>query len=127
MVNVTPLTHCKTATCRAPITVDDVYKDQVVKESPQHIVVTFRCPKCERADRMVGTNESWDAFKRDAAVEEAAAVDTDKVMKAAEIEMNAIDSVDDLTTLWKSYKTPPLIEEVMNACPCDDCKRRRTV
>lgn len=125
---VTPLTYCKTDVCREPITVSDVIKDVAVVESPQHIVVTFKCSKCERIDKMVGTNESWKAFKRDSALEEIAEDNkSQQVVKAAEIEVNAIDSVEDLKTLWRSYKNPPLIEDLIDVCGCDECIKRRNI
>jgi len=125
-MTVTPLAHCKAATCRHPINVNDVYKEKIVEESPSHLVVEYKCSGCGRKDRMVGTIESWEQFKRDQAEgERGEIVSSDQIIKAAQIEVDAIDGADDLITLWRSYRTAPLIEAVLGSCNCDDCKKRR--
>jgi hypothetical protein len=103
-----------------------VFREKIVEESPQHLVVEYKCPGCGRKDRMVGTLQSWEEFKREDE-EETRSNDafSERVEKAAEIELDGIDSVDDLVTLWRSYKRAPLREAVLGSCNCDDCKKRR--
>jgi hypothetical protein len=77
---------------------------------------------------MVGTIESWRVFKDE---ESQIAVDRKaecvRTEKAAHIEINAISNVEDLVTLWRSYRRAPLREAVMWSCNCDDCEKRRTL
>ncbi len=123
---MTPLAHCKAAACHAPISVADVFKEKLIEESPDHVVVTYKCPACGRKDTMAGTIQSWTEFKQDDEEERRGkAASSDKVLKAAEIELGGIDNVDDLLTLWRSYRRAPLREAVMGSCNCDDCEKRR--
>ena len=118
------LAHCKVATCRTPIFASNVFREKIVEESPNHIVVIWKCPACGMKDRMVGTIESWKGFKSQEKEEEVQPT-MNRITKGAEIEMSGIDSVDDLITLWRSYKNPPLREAVLGSCHCDECKKRR--
>ncbi len=125
---MTPLAHCKTATCRAPISVTDVFKEKLIEEAEDHIVVTYKCPNCGRKDSMAGTIQSWTEFKRDDEEETRGEIaSSNQILKAAEIELGGIDGVDDLVTLWRSYKRPPLREAVLGSCQCDDCTARREI
>ena len=125
---VSPLTHCKTATCGEAITTSDVVREQPVDGSPQHMVIVYKCPSCGRTDRMVGTTASWEEFqKEELSAKNKDIAEDNRIVRGAEIEMNAISSVEDLATLWRSYPRPPLREAVMNSCQCKDCKNRRTI
>ena len=125
-MSMTPLTHCKNAKCREPISVKDVFEERDIKESPQHILVIFKCSQCMKVDRMVGTVHSWNAFKDEEQGERVdASQETDKTLQAAAIEVGVIEGVDDLITLWRSYQQPPMREAVMGSCQCDECKERR--
>jgi len=119
--HMTPLTHCKTVNCREPITVHEVISEQQVSESPQHIVVIYKCALCGRTDKMVGTHESWDEF-----TSEAKEVDNDLevAMTAASIEVDGIESAHDLEVLWRSYKRPPILEDRIGMCDCPTCRKR---
>ncbi|KKM71220.1 hypothetical protein LCGC14_1432730 [marine sediment metagenome] len=73
-------------------------------------------------------SETWEEFKKDDAQEVLASdAHAENVMKAAEIELGGIDSVEDLRTLWRSYRRAPLREAAMWSCYCDNCKKRRSI
>lgn len=123
-----PLTHCKTPTCGEAITTSNVVAEQPVDGSPQHMVIVYKCSACGRTDRMVGTTASWEEFQKEEALAQDKEEDENsRTVRGAEIEMNAISSVEDLATLWRSYPNPPLREAVMNSCQCKHCKNRRTI
>jgi hypothetical protein len=125
-LTVTPLTYCKKASCREVITVRDVYEEKTVTESPQHILVLYKCSACQSENQMIGTIQSWEEFKyEDEQERNSEDVLISSIIKAASIELDGIDSVDDLATLWRSFKRPPLREAVMGSCQCDECKNRR--
>ncbi len=70
---------------------------------------------------MVGTRESWEQFLEEDEEEEGL---YQKELRAAEIEVGAIGSAQDLINLWHSYRRPPLMEDRMGICNCDDCNER---
>jgi hypothetical protein len=121
-MTVTAFTHCKVFTCREPITVRDVVREKDVADAPQHVVVIFKCPKCGRTDRAVGSRENWSERLAEAGVEEA---EIDGTLVEARLELGLFDNVAELEALWRSYPVPPMIEELKGSCQCDDCRRRR--
>ena len=128
MSHMTAITHCKTPACREAITTANVIKEQIVDGSPQHVVIVYKCPACDRTDKMVGTSISWKELKNeqaDADIEEKEF--SNRLTKMAHIEVEAINGPDDLISLWKSLKTGPLREAVMGSCQCDDCETRRRI
>ena len=118
-----PLTYCKNKACRNPITVKNVYEEREIEEAPQHIIIEYKCFNCTQEDQMVGTRESWELFLQEDMEDEAA---YQKIIRVAEIEVNAINSAADLVTLWHSYKRPPILEDRIGVCNCAQCKRRET-
>ena len=119
MRTLTPLTICEE--CGAHIWANDVFKTFVVPKAPNHLALVFRCAKCGHADRMAAQENEWEAAK-----DEAANHSTEKgtVIQGALIDLESIEGVDDLIAEWRSLKTPPLREEVMGSCQCDECERR---
>jgi hypothetical protein len=117
-----PLTYCKNKACRNPITVKNVYEETEIEEAPHHIIIAYKCFNCTQEDQMVGTRESWEDFLEEDREEEDV---YQTAIRAAEVEVNVIESAGDLITLWRSYRRPPIIEEVMGACGCPTCTARR--
>ncbi len=116
-----PLTYCKNKACGKPITVKNVFEEVEIEEAPHHIIIAYKCFHCTQEDQMVGTRESWEAFLEDDEEEEGK---YQKEIRAAEVEVNAIKSAQDLINLWHSYRRAPLFEDVMGSCQCDDCRKR---
>lgn len=113
------LTQCRH--CNANVFTGDVFKQVAIPKSPQHVALSYRCGNCEEVSKFVATWEEWEdaqkswtwkTFKRK------------KVADAAHIELDAIESADDLIALWQSLRHPPEREAVLGACQCPDCKKR---
>jgi len=116
---LTPLTTCEQ--CNAHIWADDVFKTFVVPKAPSHLALVFRCANCGHADRIAAVEDEWEAAKEEA---EANKLSKSAVVKAAEIDLDSIESVDDLIAEWASLRQPPLRESVMGSCGCEDCEKR---
>ena len=116
------ITQCEVRACQAPIYADSVTKAKQVKGAPMHVVLSYQCPSCKKGSTVVAETDAWKELQS-----EWAAVYHKKVAKREydiEIEMRGIEGPDDLVNLWKATKEPPLIEEHMGKCPCDDCYKR---
>ena len=116
-----PLTYCKNKACKNPITVKNVYEETEIEEAPHHIIIAYKCFNCTQEDQMVGTRESWEQFLEEDEEEEGT---YQKALRAAEIEVAPINSAQDLINLWHSYRRPPIFEDSMGICGCDDCNER---
>ena len=116
-----PLTHCKNKACRKPITVKNVYDETEIEEAPHHIIIAYKCFNCTQEDQMVGTRESWEQFLEEDEEEEGK---YQKELRVAEMEMAPINSAQDIINLWHSYSRPPIFEDSMGLCGCDDCNER---
>lgn len=102
------ITHCKTPSCGERITIHNVVRERDVRGDSSRVVIIFRCPGCGVTDRLVPTRETW-AEKYGAAIAEQAR--QDRIMKAFEIDMGLFDTVDELVTLWRSFRMPPPLEK----------------
>jgi hypothetical protein len=122
---MTILAQCKHSDCAGDIYVQDVTKASAIPKAPHHLAIVAECKTCGRLGQYVIERETWDRAK--AEFESAVTEPTDlydQIYKAATIEVNAIESADELLGLWRSYKVPPLRESTMGACSCTDCMRR---
>ena len=113
-----PLTRC--GKCETAIFPSHVYKTVTIDNSPQHVAIIYACPKCGLKGKLVAEETEWES-RRDRYHAAQAKAKTD--FRAHEIELDAVESVDDLVALWASLKNPPLIEEVMCRCGCATCRK----
>ena len=119
----------KCSNCDTGIFPDDVMKTVAIIQSPQHVALVYKCSYCGNKSKVVAEQLDW-AARKTALDEERAkraarhAANDPKHFRVHEIELDAVESVDDLVALWASYPTPPIREAVMGACGCDDCSRR---
>ena len=102
-----------------PIWPENVIREVNIAKAPQHVALVWRCDECGTKSRVVATKESWDA--RQAVSEEFR---EQRFNKMAAIELDAVESADDLVALWASLPDPPIREKVMGACGCFQCRRR---
>jgi uncharacterized Zn finger protein len=103
--------------CTGDIFPQDVYKTVPIQQSPQHVALVYKCPRCGTKSRAVATAEDWEDRR-------VKATKRKTNLRAEQIELDAVESVDDLVALWASYKNPPIREEVMFACMCPQCVER---
>lgn len=118
-----PLSKC--SECERRIYPDDIVKTVAIIQSPQHIALVYKCPNCGNKSKVVASHEDWEERKEDFEHETNRRAAQHKAgFRVHQIELDAIDSADDLIALWASLPKPPLREAVMGACGCDDCKRK---
>ena len=117
------LANCKYTDCSGTIEVGHVIKVTAIPRAPAHLALIATCQECARNGQYVLERSIWDDAQETA---EATPHGTGEgaVMAAALIELNPVDTVDELISLWASLKHPPLIEEIKDACGCDSCRRR---
>jgi hypothetical protein len=115
------LGKCSNDGCGAPIEVPDVYKEVTVEKSPQFVALVYQCPECEDKNKFVASHEAWaKAQEKFAAARDIRKND----FRRHQIELDAIDTVEDLQALWSSLKNPPLREDSKGACTCPQCKEK---
>lgn len=115
------LGRCSNEGCKALIEVHNVYKEVTVEKSPQFVALVYQCPVCEDKNKFVASHEDW--AKAQAKVRDTA-TERKNDFRAHQVELGAIDSVEDLQALWSSLKTPPLLEGTKDLCECRDCKEK---
>lgn len=115
------LARCKYSDCRGDITREQVRKVTAIPKAPHHVAIVATCGLCTRTGQYVVPREEFENSDFEL-VEPSAA---EKQLRAARIEVDAIDSADDLFTLWRSLKAPPIIEEHVGKCICRECVRKR--
>ncbi len=90
-----------------------------------HLALVYKCPNCGNKSKVVAESEDWAKrqaeFQHDEAIQASA---HESNLRGEQIELDVIESADDLIALWSSFKKPPIREEVMNACGCATCTRR---
>lgn len=118
------LSQCKYADCAGVIEIGNVTKVTAIPRAPGHLALVAACVTCGRNGQYVITRTLWDEARVYVEEGDPPAVHEQAVMAAALIELDAVDTVDELVALWASYRTPPLIEKLMGVCKCDDCERR---
>ena len=121
MLTMTPLTFCKTNACQQPIVVDDVYKESEMKDAPTHLILFYKCSACGRKDRIAATGEVWDGYQQRDFFNKR------KISREAiafSFDLDLFDTVEELQALWNSFKNPPILEDRIGKCKCDDCERR---
>ena len=117
---------CKYTDCAGEITVPDVSKVTAIPKAPHHLALVAQCGTCQRTSQYVVERTTWEDAREK--IKTAAEIEADYVgraIKAAEIELDAIETVNDLINLWASYKTPPLLEGLEGRCHCAECEKRR--
>ncbi len=115
------LGRCSNEGCGAKIEVHNVYKEVTVEKSPQFVALVYQCPVCEDKNKFVASHEDW-AKAQTKSVD--AANERKNDFRAHQIELDAIDSVEDLQALWSSLRNPALLEGSQDACGCRDCKEK---
>lgn len=115
------LGRCSNSGCEALIEVQNVYKEVTVEKSPQFVALVYQCPVCEDKNKFVASHEDWAKAQ---AKSVAASDERKNDFRAHQIELDAIDSVEDLQALWSSLRNPPLLEDCKDACNCRDCKEK---
>lgn len=125
-VSSTALARCKYTDCDGDITPTAVSKVTAIPKAPHHVALIAVCPHCQRpgqyvVERALYEKQAGDVLGKKAL--KAGATYEDRLMKGAQIELAAIEGVEDLELLWRSMGTPMM--ETKNACGCEDCKRRR--
>jgi len=100
-------------------------KSVAIIQSPQHVALVYKCSYCGNKSKVVAEQGDWENRK--------AALDDERTRRATkpktnlrihQIELDAIESADDLVALWASYPQPPIREAVMRKCGCEDCWKR---
>lgn len=119
------LAKCKHTDCAGEIEVPDVRKATAIPKAPHHLALVAECATCLRLGQYVIERAVWDSERaaHDERVKEPVSV-YDRATRAAEIEVNAIDTADELISYWSSLRMPPIIEGLVGACKCDDCNRK---
>jgi hypothetical protein len=46
------------------------------------------------------------------------------LLRGFSIDLDGVYGVEDILNIWRAQRTPPLLENVIGACNCDDCLRR---
>ncbi len=118
-----PLSKC--TKCHEDVFPSHVFKEVIIQQSPQHVALIYECGACGNESKVVAERGDWkarrEAFDRETA-RRTAFDETD--FRAVEIELDAVSGADDLVALWRSLSQPPLREEVMGSCGCEECERR---
>ena len=107
--------------CKESIDVGDVFKTVELQQSPQHVALIYKCPSCEQTAKVVATHEQWDEKQEEYEVRQAK---RERDSRADQIELDAIQGPSDLVAYWASLKNPPLIEEHIGKCVCQECRKR---
>lgn len=113
------LTSC--SRCDFAIYPDNIYKTVAIPKAPQHIGLVYLCPQCGHKSKLVAEHEEWDDKQRLAREDEA---NRKRNIRAEQIELDAVESVDDLIALWRSLKNPPILEDRIGVCTCPGCKEK---
>ena len=114
------LTRC--TACQGNVTPENVVKSVVIPAAPMHIALVYKCPRCGKRERVVAETEEW---KRLAELSQAITKTNDKQLSIhIQVELGAISTAQDLMDLWAAQKEPPLLEDKMGACRCDQCNWR---
>jgi hypothetical protein len=122
---MTVLAECKHSDCSGEILVQDVTKASAIPKAPHHLAIVAECKVCGRLGQYVIERENWEIAKAEfekKTIEPSELFDS--IYRAATIEVNAIDTADELLGLWRSFRVPPVREDSMGACSCVDCQRR---
>lgn len=119
VVSVRALSACEE--CFNDIWADDVFKKVAIPKSPMHLALVFRCPRCRTVGRLLATHEEWETAQAEA---EDARVDRDILVRAASVDLDGELTVAVLEAFWAAEKRPPLLEDRIGSCNCEDCKRR---
>lgn len=117
-----PIAECKWSDCDGDITVGDVHQVRAIAKAPHHLALVSQCPTCGRAGKYVIERTVWDEVQA-APLQQEEETNNEHVLVGAAIEVDAIDTADELIALWNSYGPPPM--EVKQRCPCATCVRKR--
>jgi len=83
------------------------------------VALLYHCPVCDDNGKIVASMEDW------ARTQKAAARNKRKNdFRAHQIELDAIETVEDLRALWSSLRNPPLREDTKLACGCAGCREK---
>ncbi len=107
--------------CEQIIQPRDVFKTVTISGSPHHVALVYLCPACKERSKAISTHIEWNQLTKES--EQLAAYE-DKEVRAAMIELDAIETAEELRALWRSYDKPLIREAVKDACGCEECRRR---
>lgn len=116
------LGRCKYAKCGADVTPGHVIRAFAIPGAPMHTALIYECGGCGNQEKIVAETVEWEQM-----LEEYVRMSEHKHIVSdleIQVELGGIESPDDLVALWGAQRTPPLIEELMGKCKCDDCVRR---
>lgn len=108
--------------CKASLYASDVTRTLPIRNAPHHVALVWFCPYCAESGKFAAERAAWEALKNEASAEEDR---LRKIMIAAQIELDAVDTVDDVVAVFNSYG-PPLMEVPPHrGCGCKSCSSRR--
>lgn len=109
--------------CGADVDYIDVDRHAQVPHAMGYVGIIYDCPQCGvRGKRALRVSQWQDAQQEYKEKERSHAL----TLAYAGIELDAIDSADDLIMLWASYPgSPPIELGPQRGCNCKDCVRRR--
>ena len=113
--SIQPLSKC--ARCQVAVFSSAVTKVVAITGSPQHVALLYTCANCGNKSKIVSEREKWTSIQDEVTHRTSSA-------RIYKIELDAINSAQDLIELWASYPTPAIREKVMNTCNCKTCHRR---
>lgn len=108
--------------CKASLYASDVVRTLPIPKAPHHVALVWSCPYCAEAGRFAAERAAWQALKQAASSEEDR---LRKIMIAAQIELDAVDTVDDVVAVFNSYGPPMMEVPPHRGCGCKSCASRR--
>ena len=115
------LGRCSNEGCKSPIEVSDVYREVDIESSPLFVALVYKCPICEDKNKFVASHEDWKKAQSKFA---AARHQRENDFRAHQIELDAVNTVEELEALWSSLRNPPLREDSKGACKCASCEEK---
>lgn len=100
------LKYCQACACA--ITVEHVKKERDVRGDSSRVVIIFKCPNCGITDRLIPRRDVWAHHLEEHDLSKAGA---DKIIMLFLLDLELFDTVDELQTLWRSYRWPPPLEK----------------
>lgn len=118
------LTDCEK--CKAEVYTVDIFRNLPIPNSMGHTALVYKCSECGTVDKIAATLDEWRAMQeRIAEGEEEEKFNTDALMESFREDLELVDHVGHVQAIWDMSRRGPEREEVMGACKCEECKRRR--
>lgn len=107
--------------CKGIIDVECVSRTVKIPSSPRFVALVYECSFCLHRGRIACPVDEWSELSGYEPTLNAAG----RAIRAAQIELDAVDSAAELLALWASYPGEVIVEPGLNRrCTCKDCERR---